>query len=104
MSAPLLGHYFHLVAEMLAGAWRVLAAAPELIAKGSAIGMSFPRRMIFARADDWRDHACVAPPPCFLHPNLIRLIHSRPHSGLNAWLLATVFPSAAIEETSQWEG
>jgi hypothetical protein len=47
---------------MLAGAWRVLAAAPELMAKGSAIGMSFPRRMIIAHADDWRDHACVATP------------------------------------------
>lgn len=55
MNPSFTAHYFHLAAELFAGAWRVLAAAPDLMAKGTAMGMEFPRRVILGKGQDWRD-------------------------------------------------
>jgi hypothetical protein len=48
-------HYFHFAAEIFSGAIRVLSAAPELLKAGSAMWMDFPRRVILAKGQDWRD-------------------------------------------------
>ncbi|KAL7410113.1 hypothetical protein BDY24DRAFT_187218 [Mrakia frigida] len=74
-----LAHYFHFVAEVFAGAWRVLAGAPSLIKAGSATGIAFPRRTILAKGRDWRDGP-----------------------GLNAWFMATIAPTMAVEDSMQW--
>jgi hypothetical protein len=49
-----------MAAELFAGAWRVLAASPEMLKKGTVAGMEFPRRVILAKGQDWRDVPYVA--------------------------------------------
>lgn len=73
-------HYFHLVAELFIGAWRLLAhvhASENGI--DSARGMDYPARLIIAHERKWRDHA-----------------------GLSSWFLQTVLPMTAIEESTIW--
>ncbi|KAL0959222.1 hypothetical protein HGRIS_014500 [Hohenbuehelia grisea] len=79
--AGFLGHYFHFVAEVFAGGWRVLASSPSNLAANSSIDMAFPTRIMLPRGADWRDT----------------------RANLNAWFLSTVLPNTAVEDIHQWE-
>ncbi|KAL0959223.1 hypothetical protein HGRIS_014501 [Hohenbuehelia grisea] len=76
-----LAHYFHFVAEVFGGGWRVMASSPSNLAKNSAADMSFPARIMMPRGDDWRDT----------------------RASLIVWFLSTILPNTAVEDVYQWE-
>jgi hypothetical protein len=82
----------------------VLSAAPDLMAKGSAMGMEFPRRVILGKGQDWRDVPYVPPSPCPKCRSARAEHFLESCSGLNAWFMATMFPMMAVEDSMQWNG
>jgi hypothetical protein len=64
-----LDHYYHFLIEIFSGAWRLLASTAARERQPLIPGP--PERIIFARAEQWRDGP-----------------------GLNSWFLQTVLPGA----------